>query len=170
MSTRILLLAALAALSLATIAVAPAVGKRTCENKKEDKGCKLPKGADYYKAVKEGSSEGSIALYVGKKGWTVSLSRAYSKCVRSAPFIGDRIALDTGFGRKGRPKVGKKYTVKGREDGTGADGTVAESFSYKGTVKFKSARRASLKFEHLGIVGGQVNCEGTLKATLKRRN
>lgn len=171
MPTRILLLGALAvAISLVTIAVAPAAGKRSCKSKKEDKGCRLPKGADYFKAVKEGSSEGQISLGVVKKGWSVSLSRVYSKCDKFAPSIGDKIALDTGFGRKGRPKVGKKYTVKGRKDGTGNDGTVAESFAYTGTVKFKSARRASLKFAHTSIAGGELQCQGSLKATLKRRN
>jgi len=163
----VLIVLALAALAVpSTLAAKPAPNK--CAKGAEKSGCKLPVGAEFFKAVKNGSANGVLTLHVIPKGVSVTIQDVWIHCKTYVPLIGDEIGIADHFDGKQRPKVGKTYTISKSESQTDEDGSVSSADSTL-TLNFKSAKQLSLKLHHVDATNGQTGCDGSGSWTLKRR-
>jgi len=160
----IALLIASSFLVFAAIGPADAAKKRSCKNKKEEKGCTLKDGATYKGSVAGG---GGIRVFVNKSDWFVALSatdRGQGPC--NPRF--NQASMEF----KGRPKVGKTY--KFSENRNRPDRGVETLTKISGKVKITSSKKATFSGSYFrqrsfrGNVIGGGPCQRDLKGTAKR--
>jgi len=159
----IALLAAGSCLALAAVGPADAA-KKSCKNKKEESGCKLPSDAKYGGTHAGG---GGANVSVNKSDWFVSFSatdRGQGPC--NPRF--NQASIDF----KGRPKVGKTY--KFSENTNRPERGVETLTRISGKVKINSAKKATFSGSYFrqrsfrGEVIGGGPCQRNLKSTAKR--
>lgn len=167
-SRRLVLLAlALAALAVpSALAAKPAQSK--CAKGAEKAGCKLPVGAKYTKAVKNGSANGTLSVEVTSKDVGVVIYAVYIHCTKYAPLLGDEQGIVGNYRGKQRPKVGKTYTITDHESQMDEDGSTSTA-DVTVTLNFKSAKKMVLKVHQVNVTAGEVGCDGSGSWTLKRQ-
>ena len=157
------LLVALVAACASIALVAPPSDARTCDNKREQKGCFLPTGAKYSKV---GAPNGEFEAISG--GWSLVYSATFPCTTgtdqgQEAPPTGRR-----GATKAQRVRVGKSYAFSGGEGQVDPNGLrTSQTFTAKVTVT--KATQAVVRYTHKKTAGDTVVCQGSGILKLKRR-
>lgn len=158
-------------IALCLVAIGPAdAAKKSCKNKKEKSGCKLPENARYGgQATGSGyQAYGSLSAFKGRFHIEVS--------VRDIPLrdgSGCKPSIDRVIGvvRKSA-KVGKSYPISVKR------ATPFSFNNFKGTLKVTSAKSATLKGDYVSNnkvgtpprEGNVARCKHPVNAKMKRLN
>lgn len=127
----------------------------------------LPNGARFHKALGEGHS---LAVQVGSKGVSVTLSGVPIRCTKDTSKQGGEARVGLGLAAPDRPEVGGTYNLtktKTRSEGKGGSTT---SSTTEVTLNFKSAKQVLVSIHQVTTVNGKAACDGSGTYTVKRQS
>ena len=159
---RLLPVALAAVLVCIALAVPEAGDARTCVNKREQKGCFLPIGAEYSRS---GAPNGQFVAISG--GWTLVYSATFP-CTTGTD-QGQEAQTGRRSGSKAqRVRVGKSYVFSGAEGEVDPTG-LRTSQTFTAKVKVTKPTQAIVRYTQKKTSGNDVVCEGSGILKLKRR-
>jgi hypothetical protein len=126
----------------------------------------LPNGARFHKALGEGHS---LAVQVGSKGLSVTLSGVPIKCTKDTSKQGGEARVGLGLAAPERPEVGRSYNLtKTKTESEGKGGSTSSSTT-EVTLNFKSAERVLVSIHQVTTLNGKVDCDGSGTFSVKRQ-
>jgi hypothetical protein len=129
----------------------------------------LPDGARFHKALGEGHS---LAVQIGSKGLSVTLSGVPIRCTKDTSKQGGEARVGLGLSAPEHPQVGRSYTLtktKTRTESEGKGGSTSSSTT-EVTLNFKSAQRVLVSVHQVSSTDGKVDCDGSGTFSVKRQS